>query len=121
MDNMMPGRMRPREAQKMMKRMGISTEEIEGVEEVIIKTREKDYIFKKVEVAILTVQGQKIYQLIGEPEVVEKQAKPKYTREDIMLVMQQTGATEEEAKKALEACEGQPADAIIQIMSQKNI
>ncbi|MCX8174013.1 MAG: nascent polypeptide-associated complex protein [Thermoplasmata archaeon] len=117
----MPGRMRPREAQKMMKKMGISTEEIEGVEEVIIKTKTKDYVFRKAEVAIMTIQGQKIYQLIGEPEIVEKVSKPKYTQEDVLLVVQQTNVSEEEARKALEETDGQPAEAILKIMSEKEI
>lgn len=116
----MPGRMRPREAQKMMKKMGISTEEIEGIEEVIIRTKTKDYVFRKAEVAIVTIQGQKIYQLIGEPEIIEKVAKPKYTQEDVLLVIQQTNVSEEEAKKALEETDGQPAEAILKIMSEKD-
>ncbi|MGC9059968.1 MAG: nascent polypeptide-associated complex protein [Thermoplasmata archaeon] len=116
---MLPGRMRPREAQKMMKKMGISTEEIEGVEEVVIHTKTRDYIFRKAEVAIVTIQGQKIYQLIGEPEIVEKISKPKYTQEDVILVIQQTNVSEEEARKALEETEGQPAEAIMKILSEK--
>lgn len=118
---MMPGRMRPREAQKMMKKMGISTEEIEGVEEVIIKTKSRDYVFRKAEVAIVTIQGQKIFQLIGEPEIVEKTVKSKYTQEDVLLVVQQTNVSEEVAKKALEETDGQPAEAILKIMSEKEI
>ncbi|MEM3397002.1 MAG: nascent polypeptide-associated complex protein [Thermoplasmata archaeon] len=117
----MPGRMRPREAQKMMKKMGISTEEIEGVEEVIIKTKARDYVFRKAEVAIVTIQGQKIFQLIGEPEIVEKVTKQKYTHEDVLLVVQQTNVSEEEARKALEETDGQPAEAILKIMSEKEI
>ncbi|MEM3444763.1 MAG: nascent polypeptide-associated complex protein [Thermoplasmata archaeon] len=118
---MFPGRMRPREAQKMMKRMGISTEEIEGVEEVIIKTKTRDYIFRKAEVAVVTIQGQKIYQLIGEPEIQEKRTKPKYTEEDVLLVIQQTNVSEEVARKALEETDGQPAEAILKILSEKEI
>lgn len=117
----MLGRMRPREAQKMMKKMGISTEEIEGVEEVIIKTKTRDYVFKKAEVAVVSVQGQKIYQLIGEPEIVEKVPKAKYTQEDVLLVIQQTNVSEEEAKKALEETDGQPAEAIMKILSEKGV
>lgn len=105
----------------MMKKMGISTEEIEGVEEVIIKTKTRDYVFKKVAVAVVSVQGQKIYQLVGEPEIIEKAPKPKYTQEDVLLVIQQTNVSEEEARKALEECDGQPAEAIMKILSEKGV
>ena len=106
----------------MMKRMGISTEELEGVEEIVIRTRKKEYVFKEAMVSIMTVQGQKTFQIVGEPEIVERKLAappPGASREDIALVMEQTGASEEDAKKALEECGGQPAEAILKIMSSR--
>jgi len=106
----------------MMKRMGISNEEIDDVEEIIIRTRTKEYIFKEAMVSVMTVQGQKTFQVVGEPEVQERKGAPEKKaapKEDIALVMEQTGVTEEEAKKALEECGGQPAEAILKIMSSR--
>ena len=39
-------------------------------------------------------------------------------QEDIELVCQQTGVSEEEAKEALEACDGNPAEAILKLMEK---
>lgn len=117
------GRVNPRQMKAMMRRMGISTEELDGVEEIVIRTRTKEYIFKDAMVSVMTVQGQKTFQIVGEPEINErKDVAPQPTgssREDIALVMEQTGASEEEAKKALEECGGQPAEAILKIMSSR--
>jgi nascent polypeptide-associated complex subunit alpha len=106
----------------MMKRMGISQEDLVDVEEIIIRTRTQEYIFNEAAVSIMTVQGQKTFQIIGEPEIRKRevgQGKKALPSEDISLVMEQTGASEEEAKNALEECGGQPAEAILKLMSSR--
>jgi len=122
---MMPGMrgVNPRQMKQAMKRMGISTEELSGVEEVLIRTRDKEYVIKGAQVTIMDVQGQKTYQVVGEAEVREKAsssaapAEAPVPEEDVELVMSQTGATREKALEALKANGGQPAEAIISIMS----
>ena len=121
---MMPGMGRgvnPRQMKQAMKRMGISQEEMQGVEEVVIRTADKEYIIKDAAVTCVTMQGQKTYQVVGEPEVrprqVAKQEDPGMPEEDIQLVMSQTGASKEKAVQALKECDGQPAEAILKIMS----
>jgi nascent polypeptide-associated complex subunit alpha len=114
--------MNPRQMKAMMKRMGIAQEDIEDVEEIIIKTRRKDYVFHEAMVSVMTVQGQKSFQIVGEPEIIEKAAspsKPESAEEDVKLVMEQTGVSEEEARAALDECGGQPAEAILKIMSAR--
>ncbi len=61
----MQRRMNPREAKRMMQRMGMNMDSVEDVEEVIIRTSSKDIIIEQPEVAILQVQGQKMYQVVG--------------------------------------------------------
>jgi nascent polypeptide-associated complex subunit alpha len=110
-----------------MRKMGISTEELTDVQEITILTKTKEYVFKEAEVTIMTVQGQKTFQVVGEPEVRPRSAaiaKPGampaeagLPEEDITLVMEQTGATRERAIEALKATEGQPAEAILKIMA----
>ena len=127
---MMPGmgRVNPRQMKQAMRKMGISTEELTDVQEIIILTKTKEYVFKEAEVTIMTVQGQKTFQVVGEPEVRPRSAaiaKPGATaqadtglpEEDITLVMEQTGATREKAIEALGATDGQPAEAILMIMA----
>jgi len=121
---MMPGIGRgvnPRQMKQAMKRMGISQEEMQGVEEVVIRTADKEYVIKDAAVTCVTMQGQKTYQVVGEPEIrprqVAKQEDPGMPEEDIQLVMSQTGASKEKAVQALKECDGQPAEAILKIMS----
>jgi nascent polypeptide-associated complex subunit alpha len=128
---MMPGMrgVNPRQVKQAMKRMGIETEELQGVTEVIIRTKDKQYVIKDAEVTVMKVQGQKTFQVVGEDKVmpldhVQKSteglatpAQPSIPEEDIKLVMGQTGVSRERAVEALKACDGQPAEAIIKIVS----
>jgi len=102
--------MDPRQLKKIMQRMGMSVSEIEGVEEVIIKTPEADYIFKDAEVTVMDVKGQKTYQIAGSPDIVKKMSE-----EDAKLVAEKTGKSIEEARKALEKAGGDIAQAIIDL------
>lgn len=113
---MSPRRIDPRQMNRMMKQLGVQTEELKGVEEVRIITSEKEYVFRNPEVTMTIVQGQKTYQIVGEPDESEKEGA--IPEEDIELVMQQTGASREDARKALEDNDGEPAEAIIAIMSR---
>jgi nascent polypeptide-associated complex subunit alpha len=118
----MGGRVNPRQMKQAMKRMGISTEEINDVEEVIIRTATTEYVIKKAEVTVMAVQGQKTYQIAGETETRPRvreaaQAGPSYNEEDVKLVMEQCSCTREKAIEALKATDGQPAEAILKIMS----
>ncbi len=102
---------------RMMKQMGIETEEIEGVEEVIIRTVSKEYVFRRADVTKTTIQGQETWQIVGEPEVEEKEGEVSIPEEDIKLVAEKANVSEEEARKALEECDGEPAEAIVKLMS----
>ena len=110
---MMPGRMNPRQMNQMMKRLGISVKEIENVKKVIIQTDTKEYIFDDAEVTLMDAQGQKTYQITGKARVVEK--KEGIPKEDIDLVVEQTGKSVAEAKKALEETKGDIAEAILKL------
>jgi nascent polypeptide-associated complex subunit alpha len=123
---MMPGgRMNPKQMKAMMKRMGISQEDIEDVEEVVIKTRTKEIVFKDAAVTSMTVQGQKTYQIVGTPQERARKKEEGHTEEggipdeDIKLVMSQTGCSAAEAKKALQETDGAPAEAILKLMASK--
>jgi len=112
-------RMSPREAKRMMQRMGLSMDAIPEVEQVIIKTGSKEITIEEPEVAILDMQGQKIFQVTG-GKITEKAAERKSTipEEDVRLVADQTGKSPEEARKALEECGGDLAKAILLLQSK---
>jgi nascent polypeptide-associated complex subunit alpha len=118
------GRMNPKQMQAAMRRMGISQEEMQDVEEVVIKTRSKEIVFKDASVTKVVMQGQTTYQLMGTPEERERKAAQAaedggVPEEDIQLVMSQTGCTAGEARKALEETDGAPAEAILKIMASR--
>jgi nascent polypeptide-associated complex subunit alpha len=118
-------RMNPREQKRMMQRMGMNMDSVEDVQQVIIRTADKDIVIDEPEVAILQVQGQKMYQIIGgqvsEQAPSQRQtteaAAPAFSEEDVQLVADQTGRSLEKAKEALKECGGDLAKAILLLQS----
>jgi nascent polypeptide-associated complex subunit alpha len=119
------GRMNPKQMKAAMRRMGISQEEMEDVEEVVIRTKSKEIVFRDAAVTAVTMQGQTTYQVVGSPEERERSERNEagekggVPSEDVELVMSQTGCSEQEARKALEECDGAPAEAILKVMASK--
>lgn len=109
--------MNPRQLQAQMKRMGINMEELQDVEEVIIRLKAKDLVIKNASVTCIIAQGQRSYQVAGDVSEVEK--KPGIPKEDILMVAGQAGVSEQEALKALEECNGEPAEAIVKLIEKK--
>ncbi|PIU60192.1 nascent polypeptide-associated complex protein [Candidatus Bathyarchaeota archaeon CG07_land_8_20_14_0_80_47_9] len=113
-------RVNPREARRMMQRMGMNMNAVEDVQQVVIKTGNKEIVIEGPEVAILEVQGQKIFQVTG-GKITEKALERKaaaISEEDARLVADQTGKSLEEAKKALEESGGDLAKAILLLQSR---
>ena len=116
----MQRRMNPRETKRMMQRMGMSMGSVADVENVVIKTSSKEITIEAPEVAILEMQGQKIFQITG-GKITEKATARKpsgIAEEDVKLVADQTGKSMEEARKALEESEGDLAKAILLLQSK---
>jgi nascent polypeptide-associated complex subunit alpha len=117
-------RVNPREQRRMMQRMGMNMDAMPDVEQVTIRTSSKEITIEQPEVTILEMQGQKIFQVIG-GKITEgapsraASAAPKaaVSEEDVKLVADQTGKSVEEARKALEECEGDLAKAILLLQS----
>ncbi|MCD6089487.1 nascent polypeptide-associated complex protein [Candidatus Bathyarchaeota archaeon] len=97
----------------MMRRMGLNMTPLEA-EEVIIKTRDKEIIVQNPEVAVLEVQGQKIFQVMG-GEISEKKREKAISipEEDVQLVAQQAKVSLDQARAALEQTGGDLAQAIL--------
>jgi nascent polypeptide-associated complex subunit alpha len=113
-------RVNPREARRMMQRMGMSMDAVADVEQVVIKTSAKEITIDEPEVAVLEVQGQKIYQVTG-GKITEKAAERKpsgIAEEDVRLVADQTGKSPDEARRALEESGGDLAKAILLLQSK---
>ncbi|RJT06132.1 nascent polypeptide-associated complex protein [Halococcus sp. IIIV-5B] len=124
------GGMNPRKLQQMMKQMGIDIEEIDA-EEIVIRTPDEELVFTDAEVQRMDAQGQATYTITGEPEsraagdTVEATPLDDGSESadtggdaggipdaDVEIVAQRTGATEETAREALEAEDGDLAAAV---------
>ncbi len=127
----------PKDMKRMMRKMQkqgqMDFDEINNVEEVIIRTKEKDIVIEGAQVTKLMIPGQgEMYQVIGEgvdrskpaeegeveeAEVVEEVI---VSPEDAQLVAGQAGVNIEEAEAALKETGGDLARAIL-ILKQGKI
>jgi NACalpha-BTF3-like transcription factor len=150
----------PRQLAMMMKKLGIDVEEIDGVEEVVVRTRSHEYRFSKAQVSIMRAQGSETWQIVGKPAKTERAGvggsttgagkaatggstsgasgkgagkgpedatgerpiietgaapPPAITDEDVRLVMKETGKDATTARKTLESCGGDLAEAILRL------
>ncbi len=122
------GGLNSRKMKQMMEQMGIDIEEIDA-QEVVITTPDRKLVFTDAEVQKMDAQGQETYQVVGSPELREAGALEAdadedaeeateaaddagVPDEDIELVAQRTGASEEAAREALEASGGDLAAAV---------
>ena len=88
-------------------------DQIDGVEEVIIRTVDKDLVIKKANVSEMKMKGSRMFQVIGEDVEERLREKPKFTREDVLLVAQQANVSEAKAEQALKDTDGDLAQAIM--------
>jgi len=109
-------KMGDRQTRRLMDRMGINMKEVPGVEEVVIITGSKELHIRGAQVSEINAQGNRIFQVAGEVEEVEK-AKKTFSDEDILLVQQQANVTKEKAIAALDASDGEVAKAILRLTS----
>ena len=121
--NMIPGKMNSREVKRMMQQMGIKQVEYPDVKRVVMEAGEKNYIIENPQVVAIEAQGQKSFQITGTlKEVIDKKKEVakegiEFPEDDIKLVMEQASVSREKAIDALKKAEGQPADAIMNLMS----
>lgn len=100
----------PKQLEKAMKQMGIKQEEIHA-EEVIIKTAEKEIVISSPNVTKVNMMGQDSYQISGQ---ISERPLQKFGKDDIKLIVEQTGCTEQEAAAALGET-GDLASAILKL------
>lgn len=105
-----------RNTRRMMDRLGINMKEIPNVQEVVIRTPDKEMHITNASVSEVNAQGQRVFQVMGEVEEVEVEKKT-FSDEDVLLVQQQAGASKEKAVAALEQSDGEVARAILKLTS----
>lgn len=104
--------MDPRQMKSMLAKMGIQTKEINAVR-VVIECSDKDIVIENPQVTAITAQGSVSYQIAGETTEKEKSVEIEITEDDIKMVMDGTGASRENAEKALKDLNGDIAAAIV--------
>ncbi|MCK4884309.1 MAG: nascent polypeptide-associated complex protein [Candidatus Diapherotrites archaeon] len=104
---MMPGKINPKQMQRMMKQMGIQNEELDA-EEVIIKLRDRELVIANPQVTKVKMQGTVTFQIIGDAQ----ERTLGIPQSDIEMVMDATSKSEDESKQALEETDGDIAEAI---------
>jgi nascent polypeptide-associated complex subunit alpha len=110
------GKVNPREANRMMQRMGMQVQQLDEVTKVIMESPTKRIVIDNPEVATVTVQGQTIYQVGG--GTVREEGIGGGSEDDVKLVASQSGVSTEEATNALRQSGGDLAQAII-LLKQK--
>jgi nascent polypeptide-associated complex subunit alpha len=123
------GGMNPRKMQQMMKQMGIDVDELDA-EEVVIRTADEEYVFDAPQVTKMDAQGQETFQVVGDYDVREAGAGGTSADDasavesadaddagaipdsDVQIVAQRAGVSEDAAREALEAADGDLASAI---------
>jgi len=109
----MPGGMDPKKMQAMMRQMGIKSDDIPATK-VTIETSSGSIIIEEPQVVQITMQGQKSFQISGNVRTEDKAS-----GDDVKMVMEQAGCSEEEAKAALEKSGGDIAQAIVMLTEAK--
>ncbi|WP_226012431.1 nascent polypeptide-associated complex protein [Halomicrobium salinisoli] len=121
------GGLNPRKMKQMMKQMGIDMEDIDA-EEVIIRTPDEELYFDDAEVQLMEAQGQKTYQVVGDPESRERGASESggsdaeaeaeeggdegIPDDDVELVAMRADVDEDTAREALAETDGDLAAAV---------
>jgi nascent polypeptide-associated complex subunit alpha len=109
-----------------MKQMGMNMNEHGDIKRVILQGDNREIVIEGPQVTSINVQGTKMYQVAGGRET---ERKPKMVHvageqeekvllipeEDILLVAQQANVSIDVAKRTLENCEGDLAQAIIKL------
>lgn len=132
------GGMNPKQLAAMMKQMGISMEEIDDVEEVVIRTQKEEIVITDASVSKMVARGQgTTWQVAGKearrpraaaseaaapaPPATPALAHPKelFTEDDVALVAQQANVSKDEAHRALVAANGEPAEAILKLLGDE--
>lgn len=107
----MLGGMNPKKMQGMMKKMGISQTQL-PVRRVVFEMNDGNLVIDDPSVIKIMMQGQESYQVTG--EAVEEEAEG-VSDEDVVLVVEKSGASEDEARAALEKSDGDIAEAIMSL------
>lgn len=109
---MMPN-LNPKNMSKMMKKLGVSMEELDA-EKVTISLKDGSELnITDPEVVKMNMKGKDSFQVSGKIE--EGESEPDFSEDDIETVVSKAGVSEKEAKEALKEANGDIAKAILNV------
>ena len=118
-------KLKKRNLKRQMQKMGMQTENIDGVIEVIIRKEDEEIVISQPQVQLTAMGEQDVYSVIGKgetrsPTSSEATTEPdiEINEADIQLVSQQAGVSVEDARIALVDTGGDLARAILLLKSQ---
>lgn len=113
------GNMDPAKMDKMLKKLNIDMKNIK-CSEVVIKTEGHDIVITEPDVSVIRMQGRDVFQVTG--NIIEKPTtvNEKINKEDVRMIMEQTGRDRETVEKTLERLNNDLARAIIELKKTKD-
>jgi nascent polypeptide-associated complex subunit alpha len=108
------GGMNPKKMQAMMKQLGIKQEEIEDAQRVVVERDSGNIVIENPQVSKVVMQGQETWQIVGEAREESAEGEG-ISEDDVKLVAEKTGKSEDEARNALEENEGDIAETIVKL------
>lgn len=115
---MLPG-ISNRQARRFLQKLGLQMKEMEGVKEVVLRMVDgRELVVESPMVYQLTSKELSILNVVG--RLTERKVEEEVTlsEEDVELVMQQTGASRDEAIQALIESDGDLAEAILKLQQK---
>lgn len=108
---MFPG-VDPKQMSGMLKKMGISQEDIPAERVIIEKSDGNKIIIENPSVTKIKMQGQETFQIAG--DISEESGEVEISEEDIETVVEKTGVSKKKAQETLEKT-GDLAEAIMEL------
>jgi len=106
-----------KQMQGMMRKMGISQEEIRA-SRVVIECENKNIVIHSPQIVRVKMSGQESFQISGdisEENILSQKETKEAELKDIIQVMEKTGKTRLEAEVALKEADGDLAEAILSL------
>lgn len=110
----------PKQMEKMMRQMGIKTDNIDAAEVIIKLSSGNELVISNPGVQKVSMSGQESFQITG--EAIEREALPassqapaEPSKEDVEMVASQAGVSSDEAENALKEANGDIAEAILKL------
>ena len=104
-----------RQARRMFDKMGLSMNEIKNVKKVIIQTADKELLLEGASVFEIKAKETRVFQVTAQTVTEVALSAPKYTEDDIVLVMTSAEVSRERATAALDEASGDIALAILRL------